>query len=1038
MFVRLTRSMRWLVGAAVLTGLAGPALAQNAGSLRGKVIDSTGAIMPKAKVVLSNDATHQTRSVTADAEGGYHFEALEPGVYTVKAEAAGFKIREIKDLRVSPNRTLTVDIRLELAELTEVLVVTGERESIKTAQDIKFESMQILDSIVAADLDKLPDRSVTEALQRIPGVAITHFKTLGDPEHFSAEGSGVMVRGLTMVRSELNGRTSLTADGGRALSFQDVPPELLGRIDVYKNQSADLTEGGVGGTINLVTKKPFDFDGRKFAAIVEGNYGDLVDETHPSASVLYTDQWKVGGGRLGVAFDLAYSGAATRTDGVYSRAFFPRTDLVAGQTVYIPRGADWRTYSFDRTRQGGYGIVQWKANDSLRMFFQAFSSKYEERWDESSIFVSNEAQYIVPAAGTSFQYDSAHRFVSGRLDSSQDTGTIPFGNATRFQDRNSRTTDLSYNLLWQPTKNWDVVVDLQRTDGSSQGLDSTVATGVDLPYIDVDLSKSRPEMTSDQDFLGSPSNYYLAFTMDNRTDNDAKLNAGKIDVTYRTEMSLFRAIKLGMRLTDTSSENHNTSYDWQPIYQPWMRWWAMDGTKPMPSASAADLMRIFLADFYRGRGKNPGVFYSPKVGLAEGFPQSYLDLHGAAADSGNYTCCYGQITPRDIEDDQWTTNVDETTKGFYLMNEFGWYGLKHPISGNVGVRVVTTDMSTHGSVIYPTTVTDTNGGQGFNHPAETMEVTNSYTNVLPSANLRVHLRKDLLVRLAASQAISRPDFSQLQSYRTLAAALPEGIGVEDGPALSDFRLTADLYANPKLEPVKVNQYDLSLEWYFDKLGGMANANVFHKDVDGLISRAYTNEVYNGYTYLVTQPTNNGSGKITGIEVGLKKFFDKLPGVFRGLGVDLTYTYIDSDLKLTDVSQPLDTDRSTYGALPLTGISKNAFNATLLYELGRVSARLAYNWRSKFLMGVGQNGFNGSLIDGSGDQWRLPVYNDDYGQLDASFQYNVTRYLSLSVMAINLNNAETTLIAAQNAAGDHRSSYVNDRTYVARLSVNFPR
>jgi iron complex outermembrane recepter protein len=1033
--------MRYLLGR---TGLAICALlvatvasAQNAGSLRGTVKDSTGAVVAGAHVVLTNEATKSTRTMNTDAKGGYHFAAVEPGVYTLRTDMTGFRAREIKDIRLSPSATLAVDVSLEMAERTEVVVVTGTREAIKTAQEIKLEAMQILDSIVATDIDKLPDRSVTEAMQRIPGVTITHFKTLGDPEHFSAEGSGVMVRGLTMVRSELNGRSSFTADGGRALSFQDVPPELLQRIDVYKNQSADLIEGGVGGTINLITKKPFDFDGRKVAAIVEGNYGDFVNKTHPSASLLFVDQWKVGGGQLGAAFDLAYSGAATRTDGVYSRAFFPRTDLLPGQTVYIPRGADWRTYTFDRKRQGGYGILQWKANDSLQMFFQAFGSKYKERWDESSIFVSNEAQYLVPAAGTTFEYDSAHRFVSGRLGSTQ--GSIPYGNATRFQDRDSRTTDLSYNLLWHPTKQWDVVLDLQRVDGSSKGLDSTVATGVDLPYIDVDLSGSRPQMTSDQTYLGNPSNYYMAFTMDNRTDNKASLNAGKLDVTYRSGTSLFRSIRLGARLTGTTSENHNTSYDWQPIYQPWMRWWAMDGTNPMPSVSPSDVSRIAYSDFYRGRGRNPGVFYSPSIALAEGFPQSFLKLHAAAAASGNYLCCYGQITPRDIDDDQWTTKVDETTQGFYLMNEFGWYQLKYPISGNVGLRVVRTDMSTHGSVIYPTTITDTNGNRGFDHAPESLEVTNTYTNVLPSANLRVNLRKDLLLRLAASRALSRPDFSQLQSYRALGAALPTGIGLENGPALKDFRLTADLYANPKLKPVNVDQFDLSLEWYFDKLGGMANANVFHKNVDGLISRAYTNEVYNGYTYLVTQPTNNGSGTITGLEVGLKKFFDKLPGPLKGLGVDLTYTYIDSDLTLTDVSsQPLDTDHSKYGALPFTGISKNAFNATLMYGLGPVSARLAYNWRSKFLMGVGQNGFNGGMVDGTSDQWRLPVYNDDYGQLDASLQYNLTRYLSLSLMAINLNNAETTLIAAQNAAGDHRSSYVNDRTYVARLSVNFPR
>lgn len=194
-------------------------------------------------------------------------------------------------------------------ERVEEIVVTAQRASIMSAQAIKRDADQIVDSIVATDMGKLPDRSVTEALQRIPGVSITHFKELNDPEHFSAEGSGVMVRGLTMVRSELNGRDSFTADGGRALSFQDVPPELLQRVDVYKNQSADLVEGGIGGSVNLITKKPFDYESVELALTTEGNYGDFVDEISPSISALFSNRWETGEGEIGVLLDVAWSEA---------------------------------------------------------------------------------------------------------------------------------------------------------------------------------------------------------------------------------------------------------------------------------------------------------------------------------------------------------------------------------------------------------------------------------------------------------------------------------------------------------------------------------------------------------------------------------------------------------------------------------------------------------------------------------------------------------------------------------------------------------
>ena len=911
----------------------------------------------------------------------------------------------------------------------EDIVVTAQRQSIMSAQAVKRDADQIVDSIVATDIGKLPDRSVTVALQRIPGVSITRFKELNDPEHFSAEGSGVMVRGLTMVRSELNGRDSFTADGGRALSFQDVPPELLQRVDVYKNQSANLIEGGLGGSVNLLTKKPFDYDGMEIAITTEGNYGDFVEEISPSASLLLSNRWRAGDGEIGVLLDFAYSEAATRTDGVYSRAFFPRTDLVPGETVYVPRGADWRSYLFDRERQGIYGVVQWR-NERTQMHLQVFNSEYEERWDESSIFVDNWPFDIIPAAGTDFSYDANNVFVQGRLDSV--TGGIPMGAAARFQDRESETTDISYNLGWQATDNLFLNFDIQHVIAKTRGLDSTVASGVELDFLDVDLTGSRPQMRTNPDHLGNPENYYMAFTMDNRRDNEADETALRLDARYELERPVLRALSFGVRFTDTTSENHDTGYDWQPIYQQWMRWWALDGVAPMPQADPAYLSLNRLENFYRGSGAHPGVFMSPETMLAEGFPQTFLDLHQEAADSGNYLCCYGQRTLRDIDAPEFTNLQDEKTQAAYAMAHFEFDELQYPVSGNVGVRFVRTEMSTSGFIVFPDTVTDIGGAMGFYRDPEAIAVKNSYTNVLPSLNLRVGLTDELVLRFAASRAISRPPFGDLQAYRILGASLPAGMTLEDGPTLDDFILTADLFDNPALEPVVADQLDLSLEWYFNDAGGMAHANVFHKDVSDLISRSFTQEEYGGHVYSVAQPTNNGDGEITGIEIGLKKFFDGLPHPFNGLGLDATYTYIDSDMDLDEVAGPVDTDFSTYGPLPFIGISKNAYNLTGIYELGQFSARLAYNWRSKFLMGVGQNGFNGD----TNGLWRLPVYNDDYGQLDASVEYRINDNLNLSLQAINLGNAETTLIAAQNAAGDHESSYVNDTTYIARVSMNF--
>ena len=198
----------------------------------------------------------------------------------------------------------------------EAVQVTGLRGSLMRAQDLKQDAEQIIDSVTAQDIGALPDRSVTETLKRVSGVTVTGFAARDDTDHFSAEGSGVMIRGLTFVRGELNGRDVFSANGGRGLSFEEIPAELMAGVDVYKNPSAEIIEGGLGGTVNLRTRKPFDEPGRKIAGSVDYNYGDKAKDARPSASFLFSDRWQTGIGEVGF---LAGHGQAPRWRGAILR-----------------------------------------------------------------------------------------------------------------------------------------------------------------------------------------------------------------------------------------------------------------------------------------------------------------------------------------------------------------------------------------------------------------------------------------------------------------------------------------------------------------------------------------------------------------------------------------------------------------------------------------------------------------------------------------------------------------------------------------------
>jgi TonB-dependent receptor len=222
------------------------------------------------------------------------------------------------------------------------ITITGIRASLANSQSIKRNADTVVDAITASDIGALPDRSVTEALQRVPGVAMNRFAGSNDPDHFSVEGSGVVVRGLTFVRSEFNGRDTFSAGvGGQAINFADVPAELLGSVEVYKNATAEMIEGGLAGTVNLNTRKPFDAKGLHIGFDVEGQYGDLEKRLSPTWSALVSDSWDTGIGRIGLLGAVSFSQVRSRSNGINISNIQTRDNTLAlqsnSQTVFVCR-----------------------------------------------------------------------------------------------------------------------------------------------------------------------------------------------------------------------------------------------------------------------------------------------------------------------------------------------------------------------------------------------------------------------------------------------------------------------------------------------------------------------------------------------------------------------------------------------------------------------------------------------------------------------------------------------------------------------------
>lgn len=399
-------------------------------------------------------------------------------------------------------------------QLQEV-VVTGLRESLKNAQALKKDSDIIQDSISAQDIGALPDQSVTETLQRLPGVAINQFAAGVDPDHFSIEGSGIVVRGLdSRTRSELNGRDTFSANNGRSISFADIPPELLIGVDVFKSPSANLIEGGIAGTVNLRTRVPFDAPGRIVSVSGEANYGDFVKTTRPSFSALYSDRHDSSVGEFGLLVNYVDSRLNSRADGTQASNFGCRTNLASGGNpitspnvtcppnpepgqatapgIFFPRGAAFRTQNFVRERKGEAGALQWKSpDDSLLATVQFLRSDSTEAWTEHAIEIATDnvtaSGDSYPIPGTTFDVSNSGVFTNGAISDTNGYRADQWGGSHRtpvngLQSNNIDrsvfqeyiTQDLSFNLKWDITERLRAKLDLQHVNSSVNDIDNGI------------------------------------------------------------------------------------------------------------------------------------------------------------------------------------------------------------------------------------------------------------------------------------------------------------------------------------------------------------------------------------------------------------------------------------------------------------------------------------------------------------------------------------------------------------------------------------
>jgi TonB-dependent receptor len=514
----------------------------------------------------------------------------------------------------------------------DVIVVTGIKGSLDSSRAVKKNSDTIVDSVTAEDIGALPDRSVTETLQRIPGVSVTRFAALVDPDHFSVEGSGVTIRGLPFTRSEINGRDAFTANNGRGLGFADVPAELLSGVDVYKSPSSDRIEGGTSGLVNLRTRLPFDSKGMVLAGTVSNTYSDFAKKSSPEVSVLGSARWDTGIGEIGVLGSFVYSQLLSRSDGIQLSAFRQRklypsggfapgageTNATPGRIVGAAAGAAIRSQDTDRERYGFSGALQWRSNDGKwDATFQFLRSDARSAWTERAVEVTTDNVESQggsrPAPGTTFNYDSTGLFDRGTITGTTGWRSDQFSPDVRvpingLQSNNIRrdkkvknvTNDFAGNLKWRASDRLSFNLDVQHVNSKVDDLDVTIwASTYQNAFLDLNgrglptVQFTNPEVCSgplqnatcagapntqnSPTYLGAghtsftdPYNSFYRASMDHIEKSEGKSDAVRFDVDYNfDDNNWVKSIRAGVRHAERNQTARFSQYNWGVLSEQW-------------------------------------------------------------------------------------------------------------------------------------------------------------------------------------------------------------------------------------------------------------------------------------------------------------------------------------------------------------------------------------------------------------------------------------------------------------------------------------
>jgi TonB-dependent receptor len=826
----------------------------------------------------------------------------------------------------------------------------------------KRTSPLVTDNVSTKDIGQLPDVTIAEELNRLPGVDTTRDR---------GNASQAAVRGLgpRLVFGLVNGREVASSEPSQDVRWEVYPSEVLSGAQVYKSQSPELIPGGIAATIDIRTISPLDYSGPEINLRAGPTYNDAgADLPHYSPWGLRASAAYITHINDNLAVALAVSYQREKNGFPNFHTFGWNTPDGSGASVGNPNGntgdlngdgvpdsTNWglvtEVKEITQSRDAIMGAVGWRATPELTVKLDALYSTYTieenqfQTWYANNLGNWNNGNFNQYNCSTCSYSIVDHTVSAVNLQNIQQNGPTVFFAGPDYQSQIAHYNERhglavgGLNLDWS-TGDWDTKLDLSHSEAWRSNrwaaiyLDTQWDTGVaynvgpgGAPWATLyGPDPANPAIQSigglSHDIFGDSGG--RAGEIDPEETHDA-LSAITLDETHEMGGGFLNAIDAGVRFSDRAKRHDQ----WQSH----------------PTATPQSLANDGLSEFTLSAFQAPPNVYGSWSYL---FPLLYP---GALASAK---------TPQ-FELPLNHTKVTEQTQEGYVKADFSHDVFAVPMTGSIGARIVS--VQTHST-----------GNLSNNGVISPVSVNNQYTDFLPDLNMVFHVTDDQLVHFGAGIAISRPPLDAL----TTGFSLPSGCT----PSLPCAGAGG---GNPKLMPYKANQIDLSYEWYFHEESLFAIAP-YYKHLLTYITASSNLQTFNGQPYIVTDQGNGKGGDVEGIELTLQSRFYFLPGFWSDFGGYANYAYATSNIREVAPS-PIGTNQTPY---TMVGLTRHTAEVDLFYDRGGFEARIAYKYHSPTT---------------SAPTWVGTVLTQNSAEslLDASISYQWNEHIGLRLQARNLTN-----------------------------------